>query len=237
MIKMKYKFKEIKNIEIIKNTKPIEVYDLSVLDNNSYCVENVVVHNSGCLTTKQSAIGFPMASLIKETAIIRDNMMDSNCRGFDSLEPIKNYPDIIADGGMKDYSDIIKAFALGADGVMVGSIFNKALQSCAPSYFLGVKISKKIANFLFNRGYVIKKHFRGMSTKGAQKAMGKNSFRTSEGVDRFRKVEYHLSGWMENLRHYLRNAMSYSNSSNLKEFIENDNIIQITPKAYDRFNK
>ena len=34
---------------------------------------------------------------------------------------------IIADGGMKSYSDIIMSLALGADYVMIGSIFNKCL--------------------------------------------------------------------------------------------------------------
>jgi hypothetical protein len=208
------------------------------------CVDYVRIsigNGNGCLTSKQSAIGFPMASLIYEISTIKEQMINNKTCGYSenqlSSHIIKNYPKIIADGGMKEYSDIIKAFALGADGVMVGSIFNKSLESCSQNYFHGIKVSPKIAKFLFNHNYEIKKHFRGMSTKGAQKAMGKTSFRTSEGVDRFRKVEYHLDGWMENLKHYLRNAMSYTDSYDIEEFINNDNIIQITPKSYDRFNK
>ena len=76
-----------------------------------------------------------------------------------------------------------------------------------------------------------------MSTKGAQKAMGKTSFKTSEGVVRFRRVEYRLSGWVENFEHYLRNAMSYSNTKSLRNFIGKVGICQITTRAYDRFNK
>jgi len=67
--------------------------------------------------------------------------------------------------------------------------------------------------------------------------MGKTSFKTSEGVTRFRKVEYTLSGWIENFEHYLRNAMSYSNAQDLDGFIGKVEICQITTKAYDRFNK
>jgi len=146
-------------------------------------------------------------------------------------------PAIIADGGMKDHSDIIKALALGADYVMIGSIFNKALESCAQNYLYGIKINKRLARHFFKKGRPVKKYFRGMSTKGAQKAMGKTSFKTSEGVTRYRRVEYHLSGWVENFEHYLRNAMSYSNAQDLSEFIGEVEICQITTKAYDRFNK
>ena len=76
-----------------------------------------------------------------------------------------------------------------------------------------------------------------MSTKGAQKAMGKTHIKTSEGVERRRPVEYTLEKWVENFEHYLRNAMSYSNAKTLDEFIGKVPICQITTRAYDRFNK
>lgn len=189
-------------------------------------------NGGGCLTTKQSGVGYPMASLIHEIfqeklSYIYDNRENKNLKA----------PAIVADGGMKDHSDIIKALALGADYVMVGSIFNKALESCAKNYLYGVRINKRLAKFLFKKGLPIKKYFRGMSTKAAQKAMGKTSFKTSEGVVRFRKVEYYLSGWVDNFKHYLRNAMSYSDAKTLNDFIGKVEICQITTKAYDRFNK
>ena len=76
-----------------------------------------------------------------------------------------------------------------------------------------------------------------MSTKAEQKAMRKTSFKTSEGVVRYRKVEYHLNGWVENFKHYLRNAMSYSNTQTLDKFVGKIECCQITTRAYDRFNK
>jgi hypothetical protein len=198
----------------------------------SQCVDYIRVgigNGGGCLTTKQSGVGYPMASLIHYTFMVKQR--------FQTFHPDLKAPAIVADGGMKDYSDIIKALALGADYVMIGSIFNKTIESCADSYFYGIKVSPRIAKYLFKKGYTIKKYFRGMSTKDAQKAMGKTRFKTSEGVVRYRKIEYDLQGWVENFEHYLRNAMSYSNASTLNDFIGKAEICQITRSAYDRFNK
>jgi hypothetical protein len=138
---------------------------------------------------------------------------------------------------MKNYSDVIKSISLGADYVMVGSLFNKAIESAGYNYLYGIKINNKLANYFFKKGFPVKKHFRGMSTKGAQKAMGKTNLKTSEGVTRYRNVEYTLGGWTENFEHYLRSAMSYCDSRTLEEFIGQAKITLISDNAFKRFNK
>jgi len=208
-------------------------------------------NGNGCLTTKQTAIGYPKASLINETFQIKLEMnydlverwKDYEKNKFEwvkSPKPNKNPQDlplIIADGGMKDYSDIIKALALGADYVMIGSIFNKAIESSGNNYLHMIKISPKLAEKLYAKGYPIKKHFYGMSTKIAQQKMGKTVLKTSEGVERYQKVEYTLAGWRENLEHYLRTFMSYSDARTLKDFIGHADYHFITENAFKRFNK
>jgi hypothetical protein len=210
------------------------------------CVNYIRVgigNGGGCLTTKQSGVGHPMASLIHKVYLAKQEFIADQAKGvllIDSIikrKIVDVVPAIVADGGMKDYADIIKALALGADFVMIGSIFNKTLESCANNYLYKIKLNRKLANYFFNKGYPIKKYFRGMSTKEAQKAMGKAQIKTSEGVIRYRKVEYHLDGWVENFQHYLRNAMSYSDAKTLDDFIGKVDICQITAKAYARIDK
>jgi IMP dehydrogenase/GMP reductase len=96
------------------------------------CVESQVDYvrcsvgtGAGCITCSNTAIGYPIASLISEIAAIKQEYMNSGIYNNNSL------PKIIADGGIRNYNDIIKAIALGADYVMCGSIFSKMLESAS----------------------------------------------------------------------------------------------------------
>lgn len=188
-------------------------------------------NGGGCLTTQQLGVGYPMASLIRECY-------------YASLS-LETPAKIIADGGMKEYSDIIKALALGADYVMLGSILNKCVESCGQSFIKGndvpVPISTSEAINHFKHGDLgeskIIKEFRGMSTKEVQKKWGNEVLKTSEGVVRYREVEYTLEQWIDNLEAYLRSAMSYVDARTLKEFAENAEFINISNNAYHRFKK
>ena len=178
---------------------------------------------SGCLTSEQVAINYPLASLISECYEI-------SCT-------LDNPAKIVADGGMKSYSDIIKALSLGADFCMIGGLFNKSIESCGNNYiFKYIPISYGMAKFLFKYKFKIYKSFRGMSTKEVQKTFGNTVLKTSEGIKKKNRVEYTLKGWTENFDAYLRSAMSYTNSRTLEEFKECDKLM-ITEQAYKRFNK
>ena len=189
-------------------------------------------NGAGCLTTQQTGIGYPMASLIQEC--YQESM---------SLDkPAK----IVADGGMKTYSDIIKALALGADYVMLGSILNKALESSATCMYESQfedepddlnECTIDEARDMYHTGRKIFKKFRGMSTKDVQRKWGNQKIKTSEGISEIRPVEYTLSGWVSNFEHYLKSAMSYTDSPDLSKFIGAVAINRITENSYLRFNK
>jgi IMP dehydrogenase/GMP reductase len=183
---------------------------------------------SACTTSANVSIHYPMASLIEECAYFKT--------AFDN--PTK----IIADGGFRNFSDIIKALALGADYVMIGGIFNKCLESCGENFMKDeagqyYQVSYERAEKSFEAGGSIYKYYRGMSTKEVQKSWNRAELKTGEGITKYNKVEYGLSGWVENFTDYLKSAMSYTDSKSLKDFIGEVRWEVISHNSFSRFNK
>jgi GMP reductase len=182
---------------------------------------------SACTTSANVSIHYPMASLINECA---------------NLKQIYDNPTkIIADGGFRNFSDIIKALALGADYVMLGGVFNKCLESCSENYievggnYKNITIEESID--YFNEGGDIYKYYRGMSTKEVQKSWNKSELKTGEGITKYNKVDYTLEGWCENFTDYLKSAMSYTDSRSLEDFIGEVRWEVISQNSFNRFNK
>jgi IMP dehydrogenase/GMP reductase len=182
---------------------------------------------SACLTAQNVGVFYPMASLILECSEI------SNKYGRKTK--------IIADGGFREYSEIIKALALGSDYVMIGGILSKCLESCSPSFIKRdddfIQISEKDSISYFKEGGEIFKEYRGMSTKEVQRDWGKSNIKTSEGITKYNLVEYTFESWIENFEDYLRSCMSYTNSKNLDEFIGKVKFVEISENSYKRFEK
>ena len=183
---------------------------------------------SACTTSANVSIHFPMASLVNEC--------------YEISKEFDNPTKILADGGFRSFSDIIKALALGAHACMLGGIFNKCLESCSDNFLkdsTGVfhLIDEERAITNFNSGIDVWKYYRGMSTKEVQKSWNRKELKTGEGISKYNKVEYTLSGWRENFTDYLRSAMSYSNSRTLEDFIGQAQWVKISQNAFDRFNK
>ncbi len=75
---------------------------------------------SCCTTASNTAVHYPIASLIDEINEIKRYRQQIKCNHITK---------VIADGGIRNYSDVIKALALGADYVMIGGLFNSILES------------------------------------------------------------------------------------------------------------
>jgi IMP dehydrogenase/GMP reductase len=199
---------------------------------------------SRCTTSSNVAIHYGCFSLLKEIWEIK-NDMNAKCK-------------IIADGGIKGYGDIQKAL-LYADYVMIGSLFNKAIDSAGtPVYgrfywhFFGEKILNPFKTFLYygkkvkkkDYGRVLRlikegkvdvwKEYYGMSTKIAQSKINPNGvLKTGEGKVERQKVEYSIKQWVQNESDFLRSAMSYTNSKTLEEY-KDSNWIQLVYKSYNK---
>lgn len=134
---------------------------------------------AACTTSSNVAIHYPYFSLLKEIFEIKQSI-EGRCK-------------IIADGNIRGFRDIQKAL-IYADYVMIGGIFNKALDSAAKTTYgksywningykilrplktlltYGREIDEKkypiISKKIKNGTLVVWKQFYGMSTKIAQK--------------------------------------------------------------------
>lgn len=178
-----------------------------------------------CTTAANSGVHYPLGSLILKCYNYKKEVEDNMGKNYYNTKLYKSCPYIIADGGFKNYDQIIKALALGADYVMLGEIFAKTEEACG-------ELSYDINDKMYRTYY-------GMSTKKAQMLMGKSKeeCKTAEGIVKEVPVEYSLRGWIDNFVHYLKSAMSYTNSTNLDEFVGQVTLGINTPMAHAAFYK
>jgi len=86
---------------------------------------------AACTTREVLGIGVPQVTATCDCAAARDFYFKKTGR----------YVPIITDGGMVTSGDICKAFACGADAVMIGSAFVKAVESPGKGYHWGMATS------------------------------------------------------------------------------------------------
>ena len=164
-----------------------------------------------CTTRLVAGIGVPQLSAILS---VRNGIKNKNVK-------------IISDGGIKYSGDLAKAFAAGADAVMIGSLF--AGTDEAPGK-------------LIKRNGKLFKSFRGMGSVGAmnkgsadryfQKKQKDISKYVPEGVEGFSKYKGKVSKVIFKLVGGLRSSMGYLGSSQIKFLRNKPHFVKITKAGF-----
>jgi IMP dehydrogenase len=164
-----------------------------------------------CTTRLVAGIGVPQLSAILS---VRNGLKNKNIK-------------IISDGGIKYSGDLAKAFAAGADAVMIGSLF--AGTDEAPG-----KLIKKNGKLF--------KSFRGMGSVGAMnKGSADRYFQTKqkdtskyvpEGVEGFVKYKGDVGSIIYKLIGGLRSSMGYLGSKNVIKLRIKPNFVKITKAGF-----
>ena len=208
---------------------------------------------SGCITTSNVSIHYPQASLINECYKIKKHWKNYTSRDI--------VPEIVADGGIRNYDHVIKALALGADYVMIGSLFAQCIESAGIKYMGMMNNSPMKFNYdayvaeslyidsngnwigrvkqLRDEDYIgeLNVKFFGMASADGQKSISGKKTKTSEGITKYLPVKYTLSGWVKNMMSYLQSAMSYTDCKTLTEFIGKPKLIPNSISEIQAVNK
>lgn len=159
-----------------------------------------------CTTRVVTGVGVPQVSAIQECKRVAK----------------KYHIPLIADGGVKYSGDITKALAIGADSVMIGSLFAGTQES--PGEVVLYK----------GRSY---KEYRGMGSIGAMKKGSKDRYfqeeveenkLVPEGIEGRVSYKGPLSAYVFQLLGGIRSGMGYCGVRNIKELQEETKFIQIT---------
>ena len=164
-----------------------------------------------CTTRLVAGIGVPQLSAILN---VRNGVRDKNVK-------------IISDGGIKYSGDLAKAFAAGADAVMIGSLFAGTDETPG-------KLIKKNGKLF--------KSFRGMGSVGAMnKGSADRYFQSkqkdiskyvTEGVEGLAKYKGKVSTVIYKLVGGLRSSMGYLGSKQIKYLRKKPQFVKITKAGF-----
>ncbi len=164
-----------------------------------------------CTTRLVAGIGVPQLSAILS---VRNGIKNNNVK-------------IISDGGIKYSGDLAKAFAAGADAVMIGSLFAG---------------TDETPGRLIKRNGKLFKSFRGMGSVGAMnKGSADRYFQSKqkdiskyvpEGVEGFAKYKGKVSNVIFKLIGGLRSSMGYLGSKQIKYLRDKPKFVKITKAGF-----
>ena len=148
--------------------------------------------------------------------------------------PVEIRPFIIADGGIKNTGDIIKYLSAGADGVMIGSLFSKCIESSGWKVDIFKKLLNKITFNKFFKNYLYKQ-YRGQASKDFQMSYRGFVSGTPEGVTA--KIQYPtntVNNFVATSKSAVASALSYLGLNDIAELNpKNVKFIKITSASYE----
>ena len=160
---------------------------------------------SVCTTRMVTGCGYPQLSAIIECA--------------DAAHGLNGH--ICADGGCRTPGDVVKAFAAGADFVMLGSML-AGTEECEGDWDYQREIKKNDSGGYDVGKKSVKKslHFYGMSSDDAMEAHngGVGTYRTSEGKSMSVEYKGPASNVIQQITGGLRSACAYVGARTLKDF-------------------
>lgn len=190
------KYQAIKFLECKEMNREIAVYDLEVdCPTHSFIANNVIVHNSICLTRVVAGAGVPQLTAVIDCAKIAKEF---------------NVP-LIADGGIKVSGDITKSLAAGASTVMLGNLLAGTEESPGQTI---IRSGRKFKIYRGSAGF-------GAVMARKQRENSKDEADLSEvvpeGVEGTLPYRGNVAEVIHQLIGGLRSGMSYCGAHNLAE--------------------
>ena len=202
----KYAKKSFPNLAImVGNIANPKTYD-EICKNYSDSVQFIRVGiggGSGCTTSVQTGVHTSLPYLITEINKIKKSYA--------------NKPLVIADGGVNTIDRAIKCLALGADYIMMGSMF----ANC-----------KEVGNY-----NEVKNEYYGQSSIRGQLDRFGEIRSNPEGLEKIVEINTTLNEVCSKFDAALRSAMSYCNAKTLEEFIGKPKIEYQTLKEFENYMK
>ena len=175
---------------------PEGTWDL--LEAGAHAVKVGVGPGAVCTTRIVTGAGMPQLTAIMWCRAALDRWFEVEVRKARPRVPQR--PTLIADGGIRNSGDIVKALAAGADSVMIGSLF--AGTDEAPGETL----------VEHDRAYKV---YRGMASAGAQRKVGID--RTPEGISTLIPTKGPVAALVQELEGGIRSGLSYVNARSIAD--------------------
>jgi IMP dehydrogenase len=184
-----------------------------LLEAGAHAIKVGVGPGAVCTTRIVTGCGYPQLTAILKCRAALNRWWDVERRK--ARPRVLHAPTLIADGGIRNSGDIVKALVAGADSVMIGSLF--AGTDEAPGEVV-------------HEGGLPHKVYRGMASSGAMAVVGAD--RTPEGIATLIPCKGPLAGIVRQLEGGIRSGLSYCNSASIADLHQQTiELVRITPAS------